>query len=477
MIQIGDPQCFETVRNFLLSAYAEDAGDLADRMGDFLPDRHHEEPPLVRMFFLGRAISAGDWNSAAPPDVRVACSTLGLVEPASNDRVRSSCLLYRMQDVYVTSDRFMTDEGEVGKPADNSVYYALTETAQHYLWSLPKKSYDRVLDIGSGSGAAALLLAKRCREVYATDITARCVLYTEFNRRLNGFPNITVREGSFYEPVADLQFDLIACHPPFDLSLSSSRYVYADGGKDGEFVTRGFVAGLPEMLKPGGQCIAAFRATDRMDSPIEERIRTWLGEQHAEFDVAIAVRSMVKPEEHAISASMLAKQSLEQYETYMDLFKTLGIVRFVYCHLLIERKAQPVALTIRKQVGTRCSAGELEALLAWERTKSSVDWAKVRFTPSAHTSLHVRHALKEGELLPVEYRFSVTYPFTEDEMVPEWVAKLVALCIGGRTAEEVHTMMRKEYPIGRSDFDSAVKRLISLGVLQLASGSSTISSN
>ena len=38
-------------------------------------------------------------------------------------------------------------------------------------------------------------------------------------------------------------------------------------------------------------------------------------------------------------------------------------------------------------------------------------------------------------------------------------------------------MMQKEYPIRREDFDSAVKRLISLGVLQLASGSNTISSN
>ena len=49
-----------------------------------------------------------------------------------------SCLLYRMRDVYVTSDRFMTDDGLVGKPPDYSVYYALTETAQHYLWSLPQ---------------------------------------------------------------------------------------------------------------------------------------------------------------------------------------------------------------------------------------------------------------------------------------------------------------------------------------------------
>jgi hypothetical protein len=116
-------------------------------------------------------------------------------------------------------------------------------------------------------------------------------------------------------------------------------------------------------------------------------------------------------------------------------------------------------------------------MLAWERSKNSVDLKGVQLSPSPHMSLHVRHALKDAELVPVEYRFAVNYPFTEDEPVPEWVAKLVALCVGGRTADEVHTMMRKEYPIGRPDFDSAVKRLISLGVLQLASGNKTISSN
>ena len=174
------------------------------------------------------------------------------------------------------------------------------------------------------SGAAALLLAKNCREVYATDIAPRCVLFTEFNRQLNGVDNISVREGDLYQPVADLKFDLITCHPPFDLSLTSRNYVYADGGKDGEVVSRAVIAGLPDMLKPGGQYIAAFRATDRVDAPIEARVREFLGERHAEFDVAVAVRSTVKPEEHAISASMLAKQNLDEYQMYMDLFNELG---------------------------------------------------------------------------------------------------------------------------------------------------------
>ena len=124
-----------------------------------------------------------------------------------------------------------------------------------------------MLDLGSGSGVAALILAPNAQQVYATDIAPRCILFTEFNRQLNGVENIIVREGGLYQPVEGLKFDLITCHPPFDISLSSKKYIYADGGKDGEFVTRGVISGLPGMLKPGGQYIGAVRATDRVDGP------------------------------------------------------------------------------------------------------------------------------------------------------------------------------------------------------------------
>jgi hypothetical protein len=40
-------------------------------------------------------------------------------------------------------------------------------------------------------------------------------------------------------------------------------------------------------------------------------VREWLGRAHAEFDIAAVVRSTIRPEEHAISASMLAKQILD----------------------------------------------------------------------------------------------------------------------------------------------------------------------
>ncbi len=477
MIRIGDRSQFAIVRQFLNISYSEDSNVLADRVGDFEPARHQDEPPLVRMLFLGRAISVEDWESVASKEIRTVFSDLGLTEPASQGRIRSSVLLYRMRGFLIASDRFTSDEGQVGRPEEDCVYYALTDTAHHYLYSLPDRRVGQALDIGTGSGVAALLLSPNTRQVYATDIAPRCVLFTEFNCLLNGVENIVAREGSLYEPVDGLRFDLITCHPPFDISLSSKRYVYADGGPDGEFVTRGVITGLPKMLNRGGQFVAAVRATDRLEGDFEHRVRRWLGEEHAEFDIAMVVRSVIKPQEHAISASMLAKQNLDDYQQYMDLFNELGVTRMPYAHLLIERKAEGVPLTIRRLIGKRCTTDEMQSLLDWERAKPSMQLAGARLAPSPHMELRVRHRFKNGEVIPLEYAFFVDHPFHEEEPVPEWVAKIAALCIADRTTEQVYALIREEYPISLPDFESALKKLVTLGVLQLASGSSTISSN
>ncbi|HYI97927.1 MAG TPA: hypothetical protein VEX68_30595, partial [Bryobacteraceae bacterium] len=237
------------------------------------------------------------------------------------------------------------------------------------------------------------------------------------------------------------------------------------------------ISGLPKMLNPGGQFVAAVRATDRVDGNLEQRVREWLGEEHADFDIVVVVRSIVQPQEHAISASMLAKQNLDDYQEYIDLFDGLGVTRMPYAHLLIERKAEGVPLTLRRLIGKRCTTAEMQSLLAWERAKPSIRLAGARLRPSPHMELRVRHRFKNGEVIPVEYAFHVEHPFHEQEPVPEWVARIAALCIADRTTEQVYVLIREEYPIPLADFESALKKLITMGVLQLASGSNTISSN
>ena len=50
------------------------------------------------------------------------------------------------------------------------------------------------------------------------------------------------------------------------------------------------------------------------------------------------------------------------------------------------------------------------------------------------------------------------------------MAKIAALCIAERSADQVFELIREEYPIPRPDFDATLKRLVTMGVLQLQAG-------
>ena len=73
---------------------------------------------------------------------------------------------------------------------------------------------DTALDLGTGSGLLAMLLADEARSVIATDVNPAAIRYAELGARLNGLPQIEVRSGSFFEPVRDVRFDRICpIHP------------------------------------------------------------------------------------------------------------------------------------------------------------------------------------------------------------------------------------------------------------------------
>lgn len=72
--------------------------------------------------------------------------------------------------------------------------------------------HDRtVLDLGCGSGPIAIVLAKAgAKFVYATDLMHDACALARSNARLNAVDDrISVRQGNLFEPVRELQFDVI----------------------------------------------------------------------------------------------------------------------------------------------------------------------------------------------------------------------------------------------------------------------------
>lgn len=114
---------------------------------------------------------------------------------------------------------------------------------------------DKALDLGTGCGIQALLVARHAGSVVATDISQRALAYAELNAQLNGVSNIEFRLGSMFEPVEGEAFDLIVSNPPFVITPRVEgvpEYEYRDGGLVGDALVEQFVRTAPDFLTPGG---------------------------------------------------------------------------------------------------------------------------------------------------------------------------------------------------------------------------------
>ena len=152
---------------------------------------------------------------------------------------------------------------------------------------------ERALDLGTGCGIQALLVARHAGSVVATDISARALAYAELNAQLNGVGNIEFRRGSMFEPVAGEAFDLIVSNPPFVITPRVEgvpEYEYRDGGLIGDALVEQFVTTVPAFLTAGGvaqllgnwesrggQAALALRAgLDRLASWVPADLDLWV---------------------------------------------------------------------------------------------------------------------------------------------------------------------------------------------------------
>jgi release factor glutamine methyltransferase len=120
---------------------------------------------------------------------------------------------------------------------------------------------ERVLELGTGVGLAAILAARRGCRVIATDVVPAAVACARENALLNGVgEQVEVRLGDCYDPVRGTLFDLICTNPPqMPTPPGKERddpVAAADnGGLDGWEILDRVIAGAPAHLAPGGRLI------------------------------------------------------------------------------------------------------------------------------------------------------------------------------------------------------------------------------
>jgi HemK-related putative methylase len=112
------------------------------------------------------------------------------------------------------------------------------------------------LDVGTGSGIQAVVLASLGYDVTAIDINPRAVRCATINAVLNRMENrIRVLESDLFAEIDGRRFDLVVCNPPFFKGEAKTDFEMAWRSTD--LVDR-FAAGLTQVLKPGGKALVAW---------------------------------------------------------------------------------------------------------------------------------------------------------------------------------------------------------------------------
>lgn len=113
----------------------------------------------------------------------------------------------------------------------------------------------RAVDIGCGSGAAGICVAKRLpdAEVVLVDINPAALRAAAVNARSAGVANVSLRQSDMLRAVEG-RFDLIVSNPPFMIDQSARAYRHG-GGPLGAGLSLSVIEAARERLAPGGSLV------------------------------------------------------------------------------------------------------------------------------------------------------------------------------------------------------------------------------
>lgn len=409
---------------------------------------------LARFFLAGIASTAEELHQHVPASIQETLGASGLL----NGELRCPVLLHPALGFFVASDRM----GYEGTDFVMSGSEGLCRQFMRYIGTAP---CGRFLDMGTGSGLAAMIASAYAHEVWAVDIVERAVRYAEWNCRLNGLTNVRVVQGDLFEPVRGLRFDRIASNPPFEPSLTGDM-VFSCGGPDGEAILARLIAETPDYLAEGGRLYCQVEGTDRAGETLDQRIVRWLGPAAAYCDTALFVRDRFEPMHFAIQQAVLDNQDATAVERWAELYGGLQARAVIIGHLLLQRHGDVRASFHRRgEYHHEAPIADLESCFEGELAIAKEGIHTVRPTPQTAWELHVRHKPHEGELRPQRYTFVTNFPLQGNWEVPAWLARVVSRCDGRITAGQHAQWAEANAGVSEEEFYRSFQLLLWAGVL------------
>ncbi len=241
---------------------ADHVADILGRAAARLQEAGIETPRLDAELLLMEALGWSREDLYRNPEGGLPAPRAARFESLVSRRVRGEPMAYITRSREFWSLEFqVTPDVLIPRPETEH----LVETVLNFLASRPGPC--RVLEIGTGSGAIAVCLAKECEraEVWAIDVSARALDVARENARRHGVERrIHWLRGDLLAPVRELpgDFDVLVSNPPYIPSGEIPRLqrdvrdwepaLALDGGADGMDFYRRIVRHGVCHLREGG---------------------------------------------------------------------------------------------------------------------------------------------------------------------------------------------------------------------------------
>jgi len=413
---------------------------------------------LVRLFWRAKDCQAHHVTEAIRPLTLAQLVESGLVR-AENDVVSATVRIQSYERMLYLFERAAPDD------APEEMLMLISPSSLEVAHLMTRRPSRRALDIGTGSGFLASVLASFCEEVCAIDVNPAATRAAEFNARWNGLENITFLAGDLLEPVRGRRFDLIVCNPPFLITpipaLFSSRYVYKHSGLPGDSFCINLAREASQLLEEDGYFHMIFQWEEAAGMP-------WSSNLEKSFsglgcDVWVARITTVTAEEYVAEwiaglseaeqadSAILTQQARQYFQEKNVATTSPGLLtlhrvshrqNYLWFDEAPDDRLEPYGESVATLFDTRTHVMQVG--------DSGLLQEKLRVSPSL--GLLQSSSVKDGEWVPSASELSLDrgLKYTFDDVHPE-IIKLLAHLDGTRSVQQAFALLARENPAAARD--------------------------
>ena len=422
---------------------------------------------LLRLFLLGVPVVRARLEELVGPRLRARLDGAGLLVH-DGEIAHGSVRLVPHDELLIASDHAGTADGHSDHvPGVHRPSVALAHLTV-------RGEGGRALDLCTGNGIQAILLAAHAERVVATDVNPRALAYADFNAALNGVGNIETRSGSFFEPVEGERFDLVVANPPYVVSPESA-YLFRDGGMRGDAVSEHVVRSIPAVLLPGAYASILIAWSLDPEDPAA-RPRAWL--DGSACDAFLLHTSTDDPVE---TATVWNRELVDRPEAYAEAldrwlayYRELGIEHLGYACLVLRKRTDGAAGWLESQQLPRSAlrpAGrhvrrlfETHDRLAELDDETALLGRRLRIADDAVVTQDTRFTEGRWQAETLTLRLENGLPFSAELDAP--TGRLIRDLDGSRTLREALTAAVGD-EADREAGLSIARRMLDVGFLEL----------